>query len=241
MWEISIFYTEKYMGIFSAIAGFSLIYSVILQLKERKMFITAFYAVISFVSISILIYGYTGLPDAFFWLALQSFLVVSIALWYRSPLIVIANTLLYLSLFAFYLIRGESIDTANIAFAVVALFTARLLNWKRERLTLKTELLRNVYLISAFFAVLFTLYHLVPVKFITISWVGAAGLFFVLSFLLKNQKYRWMAFATLVTSVAYLIFFDLKNMEFGYRILAFLVIAIITLVSSFYYSRKNKT
>ncbi len=239
LWEISIFYAENYMGIFTAIAGFSLIYSVILQLRGRKMFITAFYAVISFVSISILIYGYTGLPDAFFWLALQSFLVVSIALWYRSPLIVIANTILYLSLLIFYLIRGESINTANIAFALVALFTARLLNWKKERLTLKTEFMRNIYLVAAFLGVLYTLYHLVPDKFITVSWVSAAALFFALSFILKNQKYRWIAFATLVTSVGYLIFFDLKNMDLGYRILAFLVIAVITLISSFYYSRKK--
>jgi len=241
LWEISIFHKENYMVIFSAVAGFSLIFSVILQLRGRKMFITAFYALISFVAISILIYGSTGLPDAFSWLALQSFLVVSIALWYRSPLIVLANTFLYLSLLVFYLIKGESIDTANIAFAIVALLTARLLNWKKERLTLKTDALRNIYLLSTLFGVLFALYHLVTPKFITVSWVAAAGFFFTLSFILKTKKYRWMAFATLVTSVGYLIFFDLKNMDMGYRILAFFAIAIITLISSFYYSRKNKT
>lgn len=240
LFELSVFYKENYVGIFAAITMFSLAYSVVLKLRDSHFFITAFYACVSFVALSVMVYGLTQLPAAYLWLGLQSLLVVSIALWFRSPLIVIANTLLFVGLFIFYLIQGEPTNSTNLAFALVAGISARFINWKQERLKLKTEAIRNIYLVATFFTVLFAIYHLVPLKFITISWVGVAGLFFTLSFLLKNKKYRWMAFATLIIAVCYLFFFDLKSMELGYRVIAFLIIAVITLAASFYYSRRSR-
>lgn len=240
LFELSVFYKENYVGIFAAITMFSLAYSVVLKLRDSHFFITAFYACVSFVALSVMVYGLTRLPAAYLWLGIQSLLVVSIALWFRSPLIVIANTLLFVGLFIFYLIQGEPTNSTNLAFALVAGISARFINWKQERLKLKTEAIRNIYLVATFFTVLFAIYHLVPLKFITISWVGVAGLFFTLSFLLKNKKYRWMAFTTLITAVFYLFFFDLKSMELGYRVIAFLIIAVITLATSFYYSRRSR-
>lgn len=240
LFELSVFYKENYVGIFAAITMFSLAYSVVLKLRDSHFFITAFYACVSFVALSVMVYGLTRLPAAYLWLGIQSLLVVSIALWFRSPLIVIANTLLFVGLFIFYLIQGEPTNSTNLAFALVAGISARFINWKQERLKLKTEAIRNIYLVATFFTVLFAIYHLVPLKFITISWVGVAGLFFTLSFLLKNKKYRWMAFTTLITAVFYLFFFDLKSMELGYRVIAFLIIAVITLAASFYYSRRSR-
>lgn len=240
MLDVSIFYKESYSGIFAAITIFSLAYSMILKLRESHFFITTFYACVSFIALSVMVYGLVGLPAAYLWLVLQSLLVVSIALWFRTPLIVIVNTLLFVGLFIFYLIQSEPVNSTNLAFALVAGVSARFINWQRERLNLKTEGIRNTYLVATFFTVLFALYHLVPPKFITLSWAGAAGLFFVLSFWLKNKKYRWMAFATLITAVVYLFFFDLKSMELGYRVVAFLIIGVVTLATSFYYARKSR-
>ena len=240
LFEIFTFYPENYTIIFAAITLFSLAYSVILKLRDSHIFITAFYAVVSFVALSVMLYGMTGFPDAYLWLVLQSLLVVSIALWFRSPLIVIANTLMFVGLLGFYLIQGDPMNSSSLAFALVAGITARFINWKQERLKLKTEAIRNIYLITVFFTTLFTLYHLVPDKFITISWLGAAGLFFGLSYFLKAKKYRWLAFGTLIISVVYLFFFQLKSMELGFRVLAFTVIAVITLATSFYYSRRSR-
>ena len=240
LFAISKFYPENYSAIFAVIAVFSLTYSAFLKIRESHFFITTFYAVVSFVALSIVIYGLVGFPNAFMWLVLQSLLVVSIALWFRVPLIVIANTLMFVGILGYYLVRGDTMNSSNLAFVLVAGLSARFIRWKKERLNLKTEAIRNTYLIIVFFSTLFSLYHLAPEKFVTISWLGAAGLFFGLSFLLKAKKYRWMAFATLIASVIYLFFFQIKSMELGFRIVAFIIIAIITLITSFYYSRRSR-
>lgn len=232
-------FKDNYSLIFAAITAFSLAYSAYLKIRSSHFFITSFYAVVSFVAMSVMIYGFTGFPGAFIWLVLQSLLVVSIALWFRVPLIVVANILMFVGIMAFYLLLGEFSNSTNLVLAFVALLTARIINWQKERLNLKTEAIRNTYLISGFLATLFAFYHLFPDKYITISWVGATGIFFGLSYILKAKKYRWMAFATLIASVIYLFFFQLKSMELGFRIIAFLVIAVITLVASFYYSKRS--
>lgn len=234
--EVAVFYKVNYMLIFAVIAVCSLGYSALLKLKGKHSFITAFYACVSFIALSITIYGYAGLPESYLWLALQSLLVVSVALWFRSQIIVWVNTLLFVGLMIFYLVKPPSLDSVNFIFAFVALLTARFLNWKKERLTLKTEALRNIYLLSAFFMMLFSLYKVVPKQFVALSWVGAAALYFILSILIRNIKYRYMAIGTLIVAILYLVLIDMKNMEVGFRVVAFLIVAVISLAGSLYYT-----
>ncbi len=238
LFEVSIFFEENYLILFAPICLFTLVFSIILQLRASKAFITAFYACVSFVALSITIYGLTGFPDVYFWLALQSLLVLSIALWYRIQLIVIVNALLFVGMLIFYLIKSGPIDDINIVFAAAALVTARFINWKKERLRLQSEGLRNAYLLIGFGMVLYTLYHILPAAYITLSWVIAALLYFGLSFILKNVKYRWMAIGTILAAIVHLFFADLSNMEMGVRVIAFLGLAILTLVTSLYYSKR---
>jgi hypothetical protein len=238
--QVTKFYRENYMLLFLVIALFSMTYSIVLKIKEKNAFIVAFYACVSFISLSILIYGYAGLPGSYLWLALQSLLVVSIALWFRLKLIVMVNAFLFTGLLIFYLIQTKPIDSINIIFSLTALLTARILNWQKERLTLKTENLRNFYLISAFFLVPFTLYHAVPEQFITLSWVGAAAAFFGLGLLIRNLKYRWMAVGTLILAICYLFLIDLKTMDIGFRVIALLIVAAITLSGSLYYTNQRR-
>jgi hypothetical protein len=232
------------MPVFGVISLCSLGYSALLKLKEKNPFITAFYACVSFIAMSITIYGYAGLPGSYLWLALQSLLVVSVALWFRSRIIVWVNTILFTGMLLFYLVKSPSLDSVNFTFAIVALLTARFLNWKKERLGLQTEALRNIFLIAAFFMTLLALYKAVPKQFVTLSWVGAAALYFILSILIRNIKYRYLAIGILIIAIVYLFLIDLKNMEIGLRVVALLIIALLSLVGSLYYTNlkaKKKT
>lgn len=236
-------YSENYILIFIVIAIFNLLFAVILNLKSTRSFAPATFSCFSFMAISIAVYGYAGFPEVYFLLALQSFLVVSMALWFRSKIVVVANSLLFIFLLLSYLISSESIDITNFTFAFIALATARFLNWQKELLTLKTDVYRNIYLIIAFFMILLGLNNALPSHYVTLAWTATAFGFFALSYLLQNRKYRYLSIATIIITGGHLFFVDLGQMEIGFRVIAFLVFAIISLGVSLYYTKRirNKT
>lgn len=232
------FYVENYAWIFALVAVLCIGYSIVLYKLSEQRYSPAFYACYGFIALSVAIYGYFDLPDSFLLLAVESLLVLSIAIWYKSTIIVIVNTILFFVLLIAYLTASTSVNIINFTFAAVALITARIVNWKKERLDLQTEFFRNVYLIAGFFIVLLALHQAVPPQYLILSWSIAAGIYFILSFLLKNFKYRWMAISTLIVTAFYLFFVDLENMSLGYRIVSFLFFAVISLSTSLYYTRK---
>jgi len=234
------FYENNYTWIFMLIAALCILYSVLLKSKTERKFAPAFYACFGFMALSVSVYGYSGLPDVYFFLALQSLLVVSMALWFRSKIIVIVNTILFVTILLAYVITAVPIHPISFTFALIALATARILNWKKERLTLRTEVFRNIYLATAFFTVLYALYHAVPSQYITLSWTASAVIYFILSIVLSNVKYRWMGILTILVSSLRLFLFDLAGLETGYRVVAFLFFAIIALGVSIYYTKKIK-
>ncbi|MCI0691665.1 DUF2339 domain-containing protein [candidate division KSB1 bacterium] len=179
-------------------------------------------------------------PQYFIWLGWQSLLVISTAIWFRSKIVVLANTLIYLGIFLAYLILAPSTGGVNASYAIVALLSARLLNWKTERLALKTELMRNAYLASAFVIIPYGLYHAVPKNYVSLSWLGAAVFYFIMSLILKNKKYRWMAILTIFLAVIYVFVVDMARLEAGYRILSFLALGVVLLVISLLYARSRK-
>ena len=237
---VASFYKTDYMWLMGSVSAYCLLYSVLLQLKSDWKITAAFYALFGFVTMSVMVHGFYDFPRAYFFLALQSFLVVSMAVWFRSKFIVVMNTLLFLTIVLLYLKTSELIDGVNISFSLVALLTARLLNWKRDSLTIKTNLLRNVYLIIAFFMVLLTLHHLIPERYITLSWTVAAVVYFVLSLVLKNVKYRFMALGTMIAAAFYFFIIDLDRVELVFRIIALMFLAFISIGLSIYYSKKIK-
>jgi hypothetical protein len=190
------------------------------------------------MALSVAVYGYSKLPDAYWLLALQSLLVVSWALWFRSKIIVVMNTILFTGILCIYLAFYPSVDKVNVAFVVTAFISARIINWKKERLTLQTEMIRNTYMITLFFIMLFALYHIVPAHYVSLSWTGAAVFYFITSLTLKLIKYRWMAIGTVLATGFYLFFVDLSHLETGYRVLAFLFLAAISLGASMYFTKK---
>ena len=236
--NIPSFYGDNYIIIFMGIAVFCTVFSITLKIKALRNFAPATYACFGFMSLSIAIYGYAGLPNSYFLLVLQSFLVVSVALWFRSKIIVVANVFLFIFILLAYFITSESIDSVNFALAFTALATARILNWRQERLTLKGEIYRNTYLLIGCLMVLYSLNKVLPSNYVTLAWTATAFGFFILSILLKKIKYRYLSILTIVITAGHLFFVDLGQMEIGYRVVAFIVFAIISLGLSLYYTKR---
>lgn len=234
------FFPDNYVLLIGSISAFYLLYSVLLQLRSNWKILAAFYALYGFVTFSIAVHGIYDFPRAYFLLAIQSLLVVTMAIWFRSKFIVGMNTLLFISLLIFYLSTSKQTDAINISFSLVALITARVLNWQKAGLTIRTELLRNIYLIIGFIMVLITLYHLIPARYITLSWTAIAVIYFVLSVIMKNVKYRYLALGTMLAAAFYLFIVDLAKIELVFRIMALMFLALISIGLSIYYSRKNK-
>lgn len=234
---VVVFLQNNYVTYFSVLAAFCLIYAVILQSRSFLKITASMYALYGFMAMSVAFYGILKLPGAFMLLSLQSLVVVSMALWFGSRFIVVMNTFLFMFLMILYLKEPVSINSTNFSFMLVALITARIINWKKERLKIKTELIRNVYLILGFGMTLIAFYHAVPPSYITVSWISAALLFFIVGRLIKNIKYRWLAIAALVASALKLIFMDLSHLDIGFRVLIFLLLAIISLSVSILYTK----
>jgi hypothetical protein len=171
----------------------------------------------------------------------QSLLAISLAIWFHSRIITLVNFLIYFGIFLGYWRLSPSNDFVNLSYAVVALSSARLLNWKKERLELKTDLIRNAYLASAFIIVLYGLHHAVPGKFVSLSWLGAALFYFGMSVLLhKNIKYRWMGILTIFAAILRVVFIDMANLSAEFRIILFLAMGLVLLGVSLLYTRYHK-
>lgn len=234
------FFRNDYILMIGSVSVFCLLFSVLLHIKSDWKIVAALYALFGFITLSITAYGIYDFPNTYFLLAFQSLLVVSMAIWFRSKFIVIMNTLLFLMLLIFYLSTSSPSDGVNISFSLVALLTARILNWRRDRLTIKTDLLRNTYLITGFVMVLFSLYYLIPARYITLSWTAVAVLYFALSLVLKNVKYRYLALATMLAAAFYFFIIDMAKIELVFRIMALMFLAIISIGLSIYYTKKSK-
>jgi hypothetical protein len=234
------YYAESYIIIFAVIALICLLLSISLKKRAVRAFAPATYACFGFMALSVAIYGYAGLPNAYLLLVLESFLVVSMALWFRSKIIVVANAFLFVFILLAYLITSESLDSVNFAMAFTALATARILNWRKERLTLKGEIYRNTYLLIGCLMLLYSLNNILPSNYVTLAWTAVAFGFFILSIFLHNLKYRYLSILTIAITAGHLFFIDLGQMEIGYRVVAFIVFAVISLGLSLYYTKRMK-
>jgi hypothetical protein len=234
------FFSNNYVPLFAIITICCLIYSTILHSKSEWNFASAFYALYGFMAMSIALYGLFGLPKVYLLLSVQSLIVVSMALWFRNRLIVIMNSLLFLTILSVYLLSSKANDGVNFSFALISLISARIINWKRSRLQIKTDLIRNLYLTVGFFMVLYALFNALPRQFVTLSWTMAALLYFLLSFILKNVKYRYMALGTMICAAFYFFIVDLSRIELIYRVLALLFLAAISIGISIYYTNRIK-
>jgi len=232
------YFKTGYVALYGAVTIACLGYSVVLKETSRWNFPSAFFALYGFMAMSIFFYGLVGFPNVYLLLSLQSLVVVAMALWFRNRLMIIMNSLLLLTIVFIYLLTSSSVNGVNFSVALVSLVSARIINWKRERLEIQTDLIRNLYLLIGFFMVMYALFHAVPKQFVALSWTIAALAYFGLSFALKNVKYRYMALGTMISAAVYLFVVDLARIEMIYRVLALLFLAIVSIGISIYYTNR---
>lgn len=100
--------------------------------------------------------------------------------------------------------------------------------------------MRNAYLVSAFFIIPYSFYKLFPGFYVSLSWIGLTLLYYLLSIILKNIKYRWMAILTLILTMFYVLTIDLINLDPVFRIISFLALGIVLIAISIIYNHLNQ-
>jgi hypothetical protein len=224
-----------------AASGLYLSLAIAFWIRKRSQYATFIYAMLGYVALSIALANVSASPDVFVWLCWQSILVLSTAVWFRSRFIVVTNFVIFLLIFIAYLSLAGTIGVISISFGLVALLSARILNWKKDRLELKTELMRNSYLASALFVLPYALYHVVPPGYVSLSWLGLALFYYLASRLLKNnRKYRWMALLTTILTVLYVFTIELVGLDPTLRVISFLILGSALLTVSMIYSRRRR-
>jgi len=215
------------------------IFSFIFWARYKSRYATFFYSIFGYIALTVAIVAQFKIPNAFIWLSWQSLLVVITAIWFRSKFIVVANFFIFLIIFFAFLNLSGEITAISLSFGIVALLSARIMNWQKSRLELKTEMMRNAYLAVAFFIFPYALYHSLPREIVPLSWIGVAGLYFLLSIILNNMKYRWMAILTLFLTTFYLAILVTTRLNPFFRVASFLALGIVLLVVSILYTKAH--
>ncbi|MFH0864918.1 MAG: hypothetical protein V1904_01895 [Bacteroidota bacterium] len=234
------FFPENFTSLFIVISLFCMVYSILMKFFSDWKFAKAFYAMYGFVAISISVYGIFKLPYTFLLLAIQSLYVITIGIWFRSKLMMSMNTFLFLSLLFGYFFTSDLRDTINFSFVAAAFISSAIIEWRKKYLEIETNLLSNIYLVTAFFTILFFLFKSIPAQYISLSWTALAIIYFLYSLLFHKVRYRWMAIFTMIAAALYLFLVDLSRISLVYRVVAFLFLAVISITISLYYSRPKK-
>ena len=217
-------------------------FAILFFTKMSSKIATFYYAMTGYGALSIAIILQFDMPDFFMWLCFQSLLVVSTAVWFRSKFIILANFIIFLLIFFAFLILSGATSGISLSFGIVALLSARILNWKKDQLELKTEQMRNAYLLTALLIIPYSLYQLLPSGFVAFSWIAVAILYYVFSLMLKNVKYRYMSLATFMLTVLYVFVLGITSEETIFKILSFLVLGGALVIISIVYTRnRNKS
>lgn len=218
-------------------SGLYLALAVAFWVKEQSKYSTFVYAMLGYLALSVAIVRQFSVPNVFVWLSLQSIVVVATAVWFRSRFIVVANFGIYLAIIVGYLVVATEETGISLGFGIVALASARILNWQQDRLELKTELMRNAYLGAAFAVFPYALYYLVPRDYVSLSWMALAMFYYGMNALIRAQKYRWMGHLTLLLTVLYVVVIGIIELPPTYRIVSFLVLAVVLLAVSMVFTR----
>jgi hypothetical protein len=217
-------------------------FAIMFYIKKSSKSATFYYAMTGYAALSVAIILQFDQPDFYVWLCWQSLLVVSTAVWFRSKFIIVANFFIFLLIFFAFLILAGVTSGISLSFGVVALLSARVLNWQKNRLELKTEQMRNAYLLTALLIIPYSLYHLFPSGYVAFGWIVVAILYYIFSLLLKNVKYRYMSLATFLLTVGYVFVLGITSGETVNKILSFLVLGAALVIISIVYTRnRNKS
>jgi hypothetical protein len=209
-------------------------------LRTESRVATFFYAMTGYAALSVAIMKLTTVPGVFVWLSVQSIVVVATAIGFRSRFIVVANFVIFALIVVAYMLAVKGETGISIGFGIVALGTARILNWKQHRLELQTDFMRNAYLASAFIIFPYALYHLVPSAYRALAWIALTGTYYLLTVVFRNQKYRWMGHGTLVLATVYVVALGVSRFSPVYRVLSFLALGAALLTVSLLFARSRR-
>jgi hypothetical protein len=223
-------------------AGFAVFLGIAITfwLRAQSRIATFLYAMTGYLALSVAILKAVTGPEVFVWLSVQSVVVVATAIWFRSRFIIVANFLIYVMIVLGYVVAVKAESGISLGFGLVALASARILHWQQQRLELKTELMRNAYLASAFVVFPYALYHLVEGKLVALAWVGLALFYYLANLVVRSPKFRWMGHATLLLTALYLAIAGTSRFSPAYRVLSFLVLGMVLLVVSVVFTRLRK-
>ncbi len=225
-------------GLFHLIASIAfLTFAILFWIKEKSLYSTFIYAMTAYAAISVAIVYQFDKPWNLILLCWQSLLVLSTAVWFKSKFIIIANFIIFFIVLIAYLANYLTLQTEALSFGLTALISARILNWQKERLELKTDQMRNIYLIIALFWIPYVFYCVLPSVYTGLALLVLALAYFGMSKLLKNLKYRLMAVMTLLITVFYLMVFGITNPEVTYKVISFLAAGIVLIITSAAFSR----
>jgi hypothetical protein len=206
--------------------------------KQKSRFSTFLYSMLAYASLSASIVLTFSTPNYFIWLCWQSIAVVSTALWFRSKFIVVANFFIFLMIaLAYFISVGMDASTSAVSFGLVALISARIMNWQKERLELETDNLRIAYLVVAFILIPFVLYINLPTQLVGISYIALAFGYYIFGKIINNKKYRLMASGTLVLSIVYIFIFGITSSNTIYKIFSLLLVSIALVIISIVYAK----
>ncbi|MFC2102879.1 hypothetical protein ACFLSS_00455 [Bacteroidota bacterium] len=230
---------ELFFAYHIAAAVMFLAIAITYWVKWENKYSTFFYAIFGYIALSVAIIAKFEQSDYFIWMSWQSLLVVSTAVWFRSKFIIVANFIIYLMIFFAYLFVEQSSGGISLSFGLVALISARILNWQKDRLELTTEQMRNAYLLSALFIIPYSFYQMFPAGFVSLTWIALAIIYYMLSIMLNNKKYRWMALATYILTVIYVFILGFAGTDTTMTIISFVVLGATLIFVSISYARKK--
>jgi uncharacterized membrane protein len=225
------------IGLHLAASALFLTLAIVFWLRVRSRFSTFAYVMLGYMALSVAIVRAFAIPELFVWLSVQSLIVVATAIWFRSRFIIVANFVIYLSIAIAYLVVGGEETGISLGFGIVALASARILSWQKDRLELKTEVMRNAYLLSAFAVFPYAASHLVPGEYVSLAWLGIAGFYYLMNMIVRSVKYRWMGHSTILLTVFYVLFIGIAKLPPTYRIVSFLVLGTVLLIGSLIFTR----
>jgi hypothetical protein len=205
--------------------------------REKQNYSTVVYSLLAFAALSIGIIGSTGIPLVYIYLIWQSLLVAAAAIWFKSKNIIVANFLIFMLVFVAYSAAVGFHGIINISFGLVALISARILNWQRHRLTLKTELMRNTYLAVALFSLPIVLLKSLPHQWVGLSWIGLTIAYYLFSVILENYKYRWMGHLNLLATIIFVFTYGSEWMGPDQRILTFIALGVVLILMSLLFAK----
>jgi len=211
--------------------------AVVYWIREESSFSTFIYGMTGYAGLSFALMKGFAVPQVFVALSLQSLVVIATAIWFRSRFIIVANWLIFLGIIIAYIVLTETEIGLSLGFGIVALVSARVLNWQQNRLVLRTQFMRVAYLAITFCVFPYGFYYLAPEAYLAVAWVGLSLLYYVLSFFLHNRRYRWMGHMTLLLTVLYVMVVGTARMETTHRIISFLVLGTILLVVSLVFTQ----